>query len=697
MFAALRRPNRPRRGVTLVEMLVVVALVVLMMVILVQIFQAATGAMTASRTTQELDVVLRQIDSTIRSDLGGVTAQMTPPNDPARKTGYFEYAENAPADPQGEDTDDWIAFTTKAPEGQVFTGRQYLTGTTSGNISGGATVNNAIQPITITSQVAEVIYFLRNGNLYRRVFLVAPGRTKSIASSGPGFAAGSGRFQTSMFGPTLTVSWLGVNDISCRPGGISAAGNVLPPIPNDLGDLTNRENRAFRPRFLNDFKPGDGIADDNNADGLPDYYPTLYFDGVGRSYKDANNNPIWSPNQFTNEVPGYSNSNITPNFPRVEQKTGNSYDVYAFPFIYPGMYSVPDPNRVNTALGWVHYPAHTDAGGLINHAPLDVGEPTNPPNPVDFTTSFLPVPNAQQPQTWWGFPTWRETMSGVSSGGGVGWRDPISFVSGNADQQPLGLRPFSPLTAPTLTSTNFLPPIYRQGTSTAPFSFDGAGSSSFVSDPLAAGSKQSLYPDPIWEDDLILTGVRSFDVKAYDPNAPLYNLTSNATFSAGYQDLGYGSLNYNPANAGYLNTNYANASTLYGPNGKGATTQISVPFQAAGSDPVGFGHEGRIPPIFSDFRPDPRRGYNIGDDLPGVIRLTHTFDTWSTAYTNAPDSDIFLHGSPISGTTPIYPAFPPPYTSPLRGIQIQIRVVDPRNERSKVLTIRHDFTDKLTN
>ncbi len=39
MFSALRRPNRLRRGVTLVEMLVVVALVVLMMVILVQIFQ----------------------------------------------------------------------------------------------------------------------------------------------------------------------------------------------------------------------------------------------------------------------------------------------------------------------------------------------------------------------------------------------------------------------------------------------------------------------------------------------------------------------------------------------------------------------------------------------------------------------------------------------------------------------------------
>ena len=214
----------------------------------------------------------------------------------------------------------------------------------------------------------------------------------------------------------------------------------------------------------------------------------------------------------------------------------------------------------------------------------------------------------------------------------------------------------------------------------------------------APTNKQSHYPDPVWEDDLILTGVRSFDVKAYDPDAPLYNATSGTFFSVGYQDLGYGSLSYNSANPGYLATNYANSSTVYGPNGKGATTQTSVPFQAKGSDPVGFGHEGRIPPIFADFRPDPRRGFNIGDDSTGVIRLTHTFDTWSTDYVYAPDQDINLNGNPLSGNpNPIYPAFPPPYPSALRGIQIQIRVVDPRNERSKVLTIRHDFTDKLTN
>ena len=71
-----------------------------------------------------------------------------------------------------------------------FHGRQYLSGT--GN-------NPSIQPITITSQVAEIIYFLRNGNLYRRVLLVAPERAREIS-----LAENSGR--EAMLGHASQVS-----------------------------------------------------------------------------------------------------------------------------------------------------------------------------------------------------------------------------------------------------------------------------------------------------------------------------------------------------------------------------------------------------------------------------------------------------------------------------------------------------------
>ncbi len=681
MLAALRRPNRPRRGVTLVEMLVVVALVVLMMVILVQIFQAATGAMLAARTTQELDVVLRSVDSMLRADLAGVTAQMTPPNDPSRKTGYFEYGENAFADAQGEDTDDYLAFTTKAPEGQVFNGRQYLSGLSGLN----ATINNTIQPITISSQVAEVIYFLRNGNLYRRVFLVAPSRVNSIATG----TLGGGGFPTSIFGISPTgASWQGMNDISCRPNVINASGQgILQPLPNDLGDLTNRENRAFRPRFFNDINPLDGFADDNNADGIPDYYPTLYYDGVGH----ANGSVDWLPNASMNS---YAAVGLFPvPFPNGLTRTQtNPYDAYAFPFIYPGMYSVPDFSTVSSGnvtpaastpqvqlpssvtvgmLGWHHgmMPGQENINGitltLINHAPLDGGD-------------FLPAPVSPF-QSWFGFPTWRETMTVYN--GTVGWGDPVVRVNyGGNSKQPLGLSPFPPGVKYSINDTRFPLPLTQTGTTAPPPFTDGAGS-------------QSFYPNPggplnhVWEDDLILTNVRSFDVKAYDPDAPLYSASTAGPFGSGYQDLGYGSptIIANPTNK----TSYLGGWT---PNSGGQ----GPPFQpSTSSEPTGFGHEGRIPPIPNDFRHDPRNGNLIGDSQVGVIRLTRVFDTWSTDYTNAPSFDVFLNG--YGSASPVYPAFPAPYPSALRGIQVQIRVVDPRNERSKVLTIRHDFTDKLTN
>src|SRR5208337_3343441 len=93
---------------------------------IVKIFQAATGSLSSAQAYQELDNQLRQLDATIRSDLNGVTARLTPPLNPNNNLGYFEYGENEFADVQGEDSDDYIRFTAKAPAGRPFTGRMYL-------------------------------------------------------------------------------------------------------------------------------------------------------------------------------------------------------------------------------------------------------------------------------------------------------------------------------------------------------------------------------------------------------------------------------------------------------------------------------------------------------------------------------------------------------------------------------------------
>jgi prepilin-type N-terminal cleavage/methylation domain-containing protein len=703
--------RHPRRGVTLIEMLVVVALLVLMMTIIVQIFQAATGSVTAAKVYSQLDDSLRELDATIRTDLQGATAHFTPPLDPADDLGYFEYIENTWADAQGEDSDDCLRFTAQAPAGQPFTGRMYLY-PPAGTAPGANIQTVALsQPVLITSEFAEIIYFVRNGNLYRRVLLVVPDRqsavnfvftaSNNLANVQNGTAAS---FGTYLFNPAgSTVSWLGVNDLSARP---SPRGPLVAPILNTLGDLTNRENRAFTPRFCDDYD-GNGIPDDYNlatnqattslngtafGDGVPDYYPTLY------------------PNVFNLTAPPNNVTSLV-NIAGVNYPAGTpTYQNLAFPFIFPGAYSKPDPVALkNPTLGWIH--SLDPSGNSLNHAPLDLGD-------------NLPAPSS--PQTWWGFPTWRETMSAawfdptkqltaaasatVASGGGGS-----TTVSATAGQQAVGLQPFLPQNGIVATGTAgqnllpaainwFNPPLYNDGAS----GVGGYGLNSAFS---------GVYTTPaLWDDDLIMTGVRSFDVKALDNSTASYVDLGNSPNNVG-PTLANPVLNQLVLNIGGTNVNF--------------TTQ-GFPSATVGLNVVSssLAHEGIMPPRgaglnpsgAADFRFDPQalaKGIfiPIGDDFASTIRLRRTYDTWSTEYTQAPATgfDPSTQGFPPYGlniyppnsglnanatvilNNPVYPSYPAPYPVPLRGIQIQIRVVDPRNERVKVLTIRQDFSDKIAN
>ena len=659
MFCLQPRPRSPRRGVTLIEMLVTVALLILIMTVIVQIFSAATGAMSGAKVYQELDGSLRQIDATIRTDLAGVTAKLTPPLNPNLNLGYFEYGENAFADLQGEDTDDYLRFTAQAPEGQPFTGRVwvgplYVPSPPAAN----TTTPVPAQPILVSSQYAEIIYFLRNGNLYRRVLLIAPERQNTINITSP-------IFYPSMLGNSA-VSWQGVNDLSAHP---SPTGNAINPIVlNTLGHLTNRENRYASPRFCSDYvthgTPGtwapDGLPDDENkatigpnttaiGDSVPDFYPTLYPG-------------VFSPTNTLNSLIFDYNSAGTYTTASRYNYSATNYAVMPFPFIFPGMYSKPDPYSAANGLGWIHSVnpgTATAAPNLaalmaMNHAPIDLGD-------------SLPFPPSADSQTWWGFPTWRETLLTL-------WNDPYTRVNlTSTPLQPTALTPLNPSTYPPSnplpSPATWLPPVLTQPNN------DSYGSTTWAV-PLVA-----------WEDDLILNGVRSFDVKAYD----------NAF--GGYADLGWGDdlrlyspYGTPPANPPYLQPTAAAPSPLailWPPVG-GTTYNL-----LNGS----FAHEGRIPPLQGDNRYNPVFPVmNVGDDHASVIRLRRVWDSWSTDYSNAPSvgfdpSTNFPTGPPF--TAPVYPSYPPPYPAPLRGIQIQIRVVDPRNQKLKTLTIRQDFSDKL--
>jgi prepilin-type N-terminal cleavage/methylation domain-containing protein len=656
-----------RRGVTLVEMLVAVALLLLMMTILVTVFASATGSITEQRQYAALDQELRRLETLIRQDLAGVTAKMTPPNDPRQNRGYFEYAENALADAQGEDSDDTLRFTAKAPPGRPFTGKVWVP------VSRPPGTSFTLVPVTTTSDYAEIIYFLRNGNLYRRVFLIKPRELSGLLGVGNtptdvngrtpppfanleavGFRAAIFRPREAFWTPPLGnpglqlgtepfVGWYAFNDISARPSAYPP--NVPPgalnpasyaPIPNTLGDLTSRENRAFNPRFANDYVndlawisngvigPPDGIPDDLNADGVPDYYPTLYP------------NLIANPGVMTNETP--------PPY-RHAFATGTPYDVFAFPFVFPNAYSQP-------ATPWNAIHSLDPSGSSYNHNPIDVGD-------------SLPVPDLNLGnvfQTWWGFPTYRETASPF-------WLDPIKRLNDPPGAGFFQVRPGNtgnelPYAQAAGLSWRFvqggrrflLPPLAPPFNRLQPYT-DGAGEPTFW-----------MPPEAVWEADLVATNVRSFDVKAYEPNPPPIlpdgpdpdNLPDAPP--AGYYDLGYGNLLTGTPPA-WLGT---------------------------------FAHEGRMPPLTTDFRVDPQfPQYLRGDDSPEVVRLRRVWDSWSTTYTEAPALPLNPLNGPQSGLAPVMPSYPPPYPAPLRGIQVQVRMTSPDGRRAKAVTIRVDFTDKL--
>ncbi|WP_240907183.1 prepilin-type N-terminal cleavage/methylation domain-containing protein [Paludisphaera rhizosphaerae] len=742
--------RRLRRGVTLVEMLVTLAVLLLMMALVVQIFQAATSSMNAAQVYQRLDDDLRRLDSTIRSDLSGATAKFTPPIDPADDQGYFEYTENEFADNDGEDCDDTIRLTVKAPDDRPFIGRMWAkppkillnTGAVyqmsyADLASNSTALANYLksQPITVTSQHAEVIYFLRNGNLYRRVLLIAPELQTRIVNSYslaggaqnlgtfPGLSPGNGvegpldpskggiqvAFTPTALGGYQT-SWQGVNDLSAHPSprGTPRANQFNSVILNKLGDLSDRHNRFSMPRYSDDFAGPDGIADDLNSDSVPDWHPTLSTRLLEEfNYGLNNTKGLYNP------IPDSGNL--------LRNACVSFADRFAFPYVFRGSYSRAQNTNWNTWRGWIHAPAPVASDGsniysydqtqylkYLNHNPLDLGD--NLPAPTNANET-----GSNNLQTYWGWPTWRETLAPE-------WNDPTFQVNQtSAPYFPNALLPhtYAEITAGhvDLTGTSgqqLLPPLLPawRGSQFDPFT-DGAGSTTGF---FSGNPNSGLWASASWEDDLILTNVRSFDVKAFEPAL------------ADYADLGWGDDQRITAAATSTIPGTANLASVNLGTGQfapymwgtfdaitGGVSENAYAFIHGRPWHVlnqTFAHEGRMPPLQNDCRYDAQFGKvvagfygsnplytgNLGDDANKTIRMRRTWDSWSTTYSKAIATGVvpgvgFPYGPPF--TAPIYPSYPPPYPAPLRGIQIQVRVTDPTNQRIKVLTIRQDFTDKL--
>ena len=204
--------------------------------------------------------------------------------------------------------------------------------------------------------------------------------------------------------------------------------------------------------------------------------------------------------------------------------------------------------------------------------------------------------------------------------------------------------------------------------------------------PLAADAPR--YVGPRVGEDVILTNVLSFDVKAWDPRAPVLLVNDGAT-PPNYNSLLPGDLAYA--------TELATGTATFASEG----AYVDLGYSTAN-------------PNLSDFSGWP----DSGSQLTGL----RIYDTWSIHYEHDgvnQDNDFVLNPDGSATTTPLTDEgndgfdndvsgqsgygvvddpgereAPPPYDVPLRGIQIKIRVFEPDSQKVREVTIRHDFLKK---
>ena len=556
--SSARRFSTSRRvGFTLIELLVAVTLTLIMMAAVVQIFALVGRSINNSRSTLEMSERIRAVTSRLRLDLEGVTADMTPPGRPEEGKGYFEYIEGPIGPVVGlvagfntdeggipdstvGDRDDILQFTTRS-RGEPFVGRGLVINNNSGTP----------ERVAISSQVAEVAWFLRGTTLYRRVLLISPSfdadiRLTLTPPSPPRQAEiplkSLYRFVYRNSGSTGISRQMGYyNNYDLSVHWDATAGNI---VCNTLADLTRRECRYAHPPF----------SIDGAANGFPHALHLLDYgdwQDLGLPTLQECSHAAW-PFPINGRMP-YTATDVSA----VVLTPGEDFDAWVNPYPFPEI--------------------DKDTGSINLESSANPPEYPDPPG---------------------------------------GW--------------PAGTPP----------------------------------------PPLAADSPR--YVGPRVGEDVILTNVLSFDVKAWDPRAPILLTPANVSLLPG-------------------DANYSTALDVYNTGAAGA------PVIASEGAYVDLGYSETILPNLSNFSGMP----HTKSDLE-TLRI---WDTWSIHYEHDGRDQDGVDGND-QGTNgfddnndgvvddPGEMEAPPPYPYPLRGIQIKIRVFDPDSQQIREVTIQHDFMNR---
>jgi type II secretory pathway pseudopilin PulG len=391
------------RGLTIVEMLVSLACVIILMLAYTQLFSDVGGRISDARSMIEVQTRMRSAANRLRTDLAAVTCDMLPWQRPEAGGGYFEILEGSLQDTNTlnnptnwpasvlpfdshflGDPDDTLMFTVRSKEGP-FTGRYMPPGATA--------------PVTVQSEVAEVVWFMRptrqadgvtplnppTFTLYRRVFLVMPtyqGNPTDVSSAAAGVTN-----PTNVTNPLLPKAapagtFYDNNDISVH---LEMQGSAVKAVANTLGDLTKRECRYGHASW----------NDVNSANGFPHEVSTFYLVPLGGQVTSPGGNYITTPSN-----PRYGEDVVLTNVVAFDVKV---WDPTA-PVYNVNVGTPQQPVNVSVAPGDAWFTSHHPWGSPLIFLNPSSPTPTNPvPSSVgafvdlnwldlDWDGSQVPVP-----------------------------------------------------------------------------------------------------------------------------------------------------------------------------------------------------------------------------------------------------------------------------------------------------------------
>lgn len=212
---------------------------------------------------------------------------------------------------------------------------------------------------------------------------------------------------------------------------------------------------------------------------------------------------------------------------------------------------------------------------------------------------------------------------------------------------------------------------------------------------------------PRFGEDVILSNVLSFDVKAWDPGAPVIVDQNGAIVLP--EDKSYGELLSNYVQWRAANPNASPPNNIPHPIGYGAYVDLNYMCLIGGpngGDPVYLDHlnpavmapwprffgAGTVRSYLRGTEPYAKNWTNSSDWPPIPTRRPSVYDTWSLHYeAGGPGLNGFDDNGDGVVDDPSEMQAPPPYFDPLQGIQIRIRVFEPDSRQIREVTIVHSF------